>query len=154
MKNFSGNLKYKKPFRFKLKKGNRIERFYFKPFFGIIGIQSEVSGFLTFKEIEAGRIVLRRYLRLYDKLNIRKFLFDYKYKLKVNIFFYYPVTKKSVGIRMGKGKGNISFWNCVIKKGLILYEIRCLYLDNFLIECLNKCRERLSIKTRIIKLIY
>lgn len=33
------------------------------------------------------------------------------------------VTKKPLEVRMGKGKGGVSYWICRIKKGQVLYEI-------------------------------
>lgn len=33
------------------------------------------------------------------------------------------VTEKPLEVRMGKGKGSVSFWVCRIKKGQTLYEI-------------------------------
>ena len=33
-----------------------------------------------------------------------------------------PLTKKPQEVRMGKGKGNIKYWICLIKKGQVLYE--------------------------------
>ena len=34
-----------------------------------------------------------------------------------------PVSGKSVGVRMGKGKGSVSYWVCSIQSGQILYEM-------------------------------
>jgi large subunit ribosomal protein L16 len=33
------------------------------------------------------------------------------------------ISKKPREIRMGKGKGGVSFWACGIKRGQILYEV-------------------------------
>ena len=33
------------------------------------------------------------------------------------------VTEKPLEVRMGKGKGSVSYWVCRIKKGSLLYEI-------------------------------
>jgi ribosomal protein L16/L10AE len=54
---------------------------------------------------------------------------------------------------MGKGKGNLSYWACAIKKGEILFEISGLNYFKSL-NILNKSRTKLSIKTKIIKIIY
>ena len=34
-----------------------------------------------------------------------------------------PITKKPVGTRQGKGKGNVEAWVAVVKEGKILFEI-------------------------------
>lgn len=54
---------------------------------------------------------------------------------------------------MGKGKGNLLYWVCVIKKGEILFEISGLNYLKFL-NILNKFRMKLLIKIKIIKIIY
>ena len=54
---------------------------------------------------------------------------------------------------MGKGKGSISFWVSIIKKGQIIFEI---YGVNFLIakNILKKCSNQLPFKTKIVKIFY
>ena len=44
--------------------------------------------------------------------------------IKSNFFPNYPVTCKSAGIRMGKGKGNVNFWVFPVKKGRLLFETK------------------------------
>ena len=44
-------------------------------------------------------------------------------KVYVNIFPDTPITSKSIASRMGKGKGDIKNWVCLIKPGKILFEI-------------------------------
>lgn len=34
-----------------------------------------------------------------------------------------PVTKKPLGIRMGKGKGSIEFYACPVRPGQIIFEM-------------------------------
>jgi large subunit ribosomal protein L16 len=54
---------------------------------------------------------------------------------------------------MGKGKGQISYWVAIVKKGQIIFEISgLLNLNAFYL--LNKCKTKLPIKTKIIKIIY
>lgn len=43
--------------------------------------------------------------------------------LKVNGFPYIPITKKPIGLRMGKGVGNVELWVFPVKKGRILFEL-------------------------------
>jgi large subunit ribosomal protein L16 len=54
---------------------------------------------------------------------------------------------------MGKGKGNISFWIAIVKKGQIIFEICGIsYLKAKYL--FNKAKTKLPIKTRIIKNIF
>ena len=41
----------------------------------------------------------------------------------IHVFPHIPVTSKPTEVRMGKGKGNVSFWVCNVKPGKILFEI-------------------------------
>jgi large subunit ribosomal protein L16 len=44
-------------------------------------------------------------------------------RLWLHLFPHIPVTSKPTEVRMGKGKGNISYWAMPIKPGKILFEI-------------------------------
>nr|YP_010428242.1 ribosomal protein L16 [Prosopanche bonacinae]USN93691.1 ribosomal protein L16 [Prosopanche bonacinae] len=78
--------------------------------FGKFGIQALEPTWLTAKQIEAGRKVMTRYFKRGGKFWIR-------------IFPDKPITKRSVGKRMGSGKGSTENWVAVIKPGRILYEV-------------------------------
>ena len=78
--------------------------------FGDYGLQALSCGWLTARQIEAGRIALMRHIKRGGKLWIR-------------IFPDKPITKKPAETRMGKGKGAPEDWVAVIKPGRILYEM-------------------------------
>ena len=78
--------------------------------FGEFGLKSLENGWVKNTQIEAARVVLVRQLHKGGKLWIR-------------VFTDKPVTKKPAEIRMGKGKGEISHWVCVVKRGKILFEL-------------------------------
>lgn len=78
--------------------------------FGQYGLKSCHSGIMNAKTIEAVRRCIRRDLKRVGYLWIR-------------IFPDIPVTRKPAEVRMGKGKGNLSFWTCKIRPGQILYEM-------------------------------
>ncbi len=78
--------------------------------FGQYGLKSCRSGALSAKTIEAVRRCIRRDLKRVGFLWIR-------------CFPDIPVTRKPAEVRMGKGKGNVSFWTCKIRPGQILYEM-------------------------------
>jgi large subunit ribosomal protein L16 len=62
-------------------------------------------------------------------------------------------TKKSAGMRMGKGKGNKREWICPIKKGTVVYEVEC--LDKALvIKGLTKCGIKMPFTYNIVNTIY
>ena len=78
--------------------------------FGYFGLKALENGKISSRQIEAGRQAIRRKIRPNGKVWIR-------------MFPHLSVSKKSVSVRMGKGKGNISHWFCPVKQGQILYEI-------------------------------
>ena len=78
--------------------------------FGDFGVQSLESGWVTARQIEAGRIAATHFLHREGKVYIR-------------IFPDKPVSKKPLETRMGKGKGETAEWVAVVKPGTVLYEI-------------------------------
>jgi ribosomal protein L16/L10AE len=54
---------------------------------------------------------------------------------------------------MGKGKGNIAYWIASTKIGQILFEISGFDFEK-IVYILHKSKNKLPIKTRVIKLIY
>lgn len=132
-----------KPNQRKFKKNNKgrnntkIESKSNKLRFGIQGIQALEKGKITAKQIEA----IRRTITNFTKR---------KAKVWIRIFPDFPITQKPSEVRMGKGKGNVSYWVANVKPGRILYEIAG--ADNSLLEkaLLNTCK-KFPIKVRIIK---
>jgi len=78
--------------------------------FGDFGLKALECGYITDRQIEAGRIAINRYLKREGRLWIR--MFPDK-----------PVTKKPQETRMGKGKGAPDSWVVVVKPGRILFEM-------------------------------
>jgi len=64
--------------------------------FGSIGLKSISVGRLTFKQIESMYQLLKKRLKRVGQIFIT---------ISPNI----PITKKPIEVRMGKGKGNVSF---------------------------------------------
>jgi large subunit ribosomal protein L16 len=77
--------------------------------FASLGIQVLEHGFLTVKQIEAVRRTITGRLKRKGKVWIRAFP-------------DYPRTAKPKEVRMGRGKGNVDHWVCVVKPGKILFE--------------------------------
>jgi large subunit ribosomal protein L16 len=78
--------------------------------FGDYGLKALEPGWVTDRQIEAGRIAITRFIKRNGRIWVR--MFPDK-----------PVTKKPQETRMGKGKGAPEFWVVVIKPGRILYEM-------------------------------
>ena len=78
--------------------------------FGVIGLKATESGFISSRNIEAARQAINR------KLNR-------KGKLWVRVFPHYPITSRSIGARMGKGKGTLSHYSAKISGGTLLFEL-------------------------------
>jgi large subunit ribosomal protein L16 len=77
--------------------------------FGTFGIQAIEKGFLTAYQIEAIRRTITGRLKRKGKVWIRAFP-------------DYPRTAKPKEVRMGRGKGGVDHWVCVIKPGRVLFE--------------------------------
>ena len=78
--------------------------------FGDFALQALETGWVTARQIEAGRIAISRHVKRGGKVWIR-------------IFPDKPITKKPLETRMGKGKGAPEEWVCVVRPGKILFEM-------------------------------
>lgn len=78
--------------------------------FGEFGLKALENGWIKNTQIEAVRVIVARKLQGGGKFWIR-------------IFPHKSVTKKPAETRMGKGKGDISHWVAVVKRGAILFEL-------------------------------
>ena len=84
-------------------KGNRVKN-------GEFGMQALEPAWITSNQIEAARVAINRYLKRGGKLWIK-------------IFPDKPISKKPLGVRMGKGKGAPEYWVAVVKKQRVLFEL-------------------------------
>ncbi len=78
--------------------------------FGEFGLQTMEGGWITARQIEAGRVSATHYLHREGKVYIR-------------IFPDKPVSGKPLETRMGKGKGETANWVAVVKPGSVLFAI-------------------------------
>jgi len=129
--------KFKKPFgKFKLS-GFRLE-FNCKSDYDY-ALKSLTYGKLTSKEIESARRAIRKVTKKLGKIAIR-------------VYPYLPLTKKPAEVRMGKGKGSkIRDWVYPTRPGKTLFEISGIP-ETLGLLALNKAKEKLSIKCKIINL--
>jgi large subunit ribosomal protein L16 len=104
--------------------------------FGDYGLKATECGWVTAREIEAGRIAITRFIKRNGRIWIR--MFPDK-----------PITKKPQETRMGKGKGAPEAWVMVVKPGRILYEMEGIP-ESEAREALRLAAHKLSIGTRIV----
>jgi large subunit ribosomal protein L16 len=105
--------------------------------FGDYGLKAIECGWVTDREIEAGRIAITRFIKRNGRIWIR--LFPDK-----------PITKKPQETRMGKGKGAPEQWVAVVKPGRILYEMEGVP-ESDARDALRLAAHKLSIKTKFVK---
>jgi large subunit ribosomal protein L16 len=105
--------------------------------FGVFGLQALDRGWVTNRQIEAGRVAIMRHMKRNGKMWVR-------------IYPDKPITKKPLETRMGKGKGNPEGWVAVIKPGRILFELEGIS-EEMAKEALRLCSHKLPIATRFIK---
>lgn len=78
--------------------------------FGEYGLQTLESGWISARQIEAGRVAATHYLHREGRVFVR--LFPNK-----------PVSSKPLETRMGKGKGDPEYWVACVRTGRILFEL-------------------------------
>ncbi|HUU85018.1 MAG TPA: 50S ribosomal protein L16 [Phycisphaerae bacterium] len=78
--------------------------------YGDFGLQVLGAGWLTARQIEAGRVAATHFLHREGRVYIR-------------VFPHKPVSAKPLETRMGKGKGEPDHWVARVRTGMILYEI-------------------------------
>lgn len=100
-------MKYRKAQRGKIRgvahRGNTVS-------FGEYGLQSLEEGWLSARQIEAGRMSATHFLHREGRVYIR-------------VFPHKPVSAKPLETRMGKGKGEPEFYVAIVKEGTMLFEI-------------------------------
>jgi len=125
--------KHRKTFRVKYEgkaKGNT------KLHFGEYGLMAQEGAWITSNQIEAARVAMTRYMKRGGKVWI-------------NIFPHMPLTKKPIGTRQGKGKGNVEAWVAVVKEGKIMFEVAGVD-EATAREALRLASHKLPIKTKFV----
>ena len=103
---------------------------------GTYGLQAMEGAWITAKQIEAARVAMTRYMKRGGKV-------------WVNIFPHMPLTRKPLGTRQGKGKGNVEAWVAVVKAGKIMFEVDEVSED-VAREALRLASHKLPIKTKFV----
>jgi large subunit ribosomal protein L16 len=84
-------------------RGNRVS-------YGEFGLQALETGWMTARQIEAGRMTTSQFLQRQGRVYIR-------------VFPHKPVSTKPLETRMGKGKGEPEYYVAGIRPGTVVYEI-------------------------------
>lgn len=108
--------------------------------FGEFGLKTLENAWLKNTQIEACRVLLVRQLRRGGKLWIR-------------VFPDKSVTKKPAETRQGKGKGELSHWVCVIKRGKVLFELGGVP-EEFARSCFRLVAYKLPVQTKFVSRFY
>jgi len=103
---------------------------------GQYGLMATEGAWITANQIEAARVAMTRYMKRGGKVWI-------------NIFPHMPLTKKPLGTRQGKGKGNVEAWVAVVKSGKIMFEIADV-TEEVAREALRLAAHKLPIKTKFV----
>ena len=133
---FPKRIKYRRSMRGRMK-GIAISGSTFN--FGEYGLKSMECGWVTDRQIEAGRVAVVRSLKKGGKLWVK-------------IFPDKPVSKKPAETRMGGGKPGPEFWVAVVKPGRIIFELGGV-TEDIAKGALRLASYKLPVKTKFIKRI-
>ena len=104
--------------------------------FGEYGLQALGCGWVTSRQIEAGRVAIMRHVRRAGKMWIR-------------IFPDKPIGKKPAETRMGKGKSVPEEWVAVVRPGRVLFELGGVPLD-VAREAFRLAAHKLPVRSRFV----
>jgi large subunit ribosomal protein L16 len=105
--------------------------------FGEYGLKAMEAGWISERQIEAGRVAITRFVKRGGKIWIR-------------IFPDKPVTKKPAETRMGKGKGAPEGWVAVVRPGKIIYEMEGV-TEDLAQEAMRLAGHKLCVRTKFVR---
>lgn len=112
---------------------------YIFPKRGFYGLKVEETIRIKSNQIEAARKVIRK--------RIKK---RYRLLPKTGVFSDRVSTRKSSGIRMGKGKGNLDYWYTTAKAGRILFELSYQLPKGIAFKALKAASRKFASRCKII----
>jgi large subunit ribosomal protein L16 len=105
--------------------------------FGSFGLKAMEGSRITARQIESARRAITRKMKREGRVWIQ-------------VFPHVPVTAKPTEVRMGKGKGSVSYWAIPVKPGKVIFEV-----DGISIELAKQALKfgagKLPIKTKFIE---
>jgi len=132
--------KYNKGFCLNYTKIKQEPRLFDKGF--TYGIRANESGFLSLSQITTCYKSLSKAIKTAGRRKRKN-----KIKLFVNIDR--PMSAKSLGVRMGKGKGAINYWGCPIRKGQLIFQVKKQVRPRAVAHGLNQASIRFPFSTKI-----
>ncbi len=110
-------------------RGNRVS-------FGDFGLMSMEQGWLSAKEIEAGRVAAAHAMGTEGRLYIR-------------VFPHKSVSGKPAEVRMGQGKGEPEYYAAVVHPGTVLYEVAGVS-EEFARKVFNNMAHKMSLRCKMV----
>lgn len=104
--------------------------------FGDFGLQAVECGWLSSRQIESARRAMTRYIKRGGNIWIRAFPDK-------------PITRKPAETRMGSGKGSPEGWVCVVRPGMVLYEMQGV-TEEIAREAFRLAAHKLPMKTKLL----
>ena len=104
--------------------------------YGSYGLQSVDANRINARQIEAARQAMTRKIKRHGRVWIR-------------IFPHVPVTRKPVGVKMGKGKGSPEYYVAKVKPGTVLFEISSVS-EELAKEAMRLAAHKLPVRTKFI----
>jgi large subunit ribosomal protein L16 len=105
--------------------------------FGDFGLQCLDYGWISGRQIEAGRIAANRASGGQAKIWIR-------------IFPHKPVSAKPAETRMGKGKGEVDRWVAEVKPGTVMFELGGVSEDKAKVA-LKRIAHKMPVKVKLVR---
>ena len=105
--------------------------------FGDYGLQSLELGWITARQLEAGRVAISHFLAREGRLWVR-------------VFPHKSVTARPAETRMGTGKGEPEYWVAAVKPGTVVLEIGGVPEDAA-IQALGRAAHKLPLKMRLVR---
>ena len=105
--------------------------------FGEFGLQVLDRGFITARQLEAGRVAASHFMGGEGRIWVR-------------VFPWKPMSAKPAEVRMGTGKGDVEYWCSPVKPGTIIYEIGGIPEDAAR-TALNRIAHKLPMPVRLVK---
>ncbi len=104
--------------------------------FGDFGLQAIECGWLSSRQIESARRAMTRHIKRGGQIWIRAFPDK-------------SLTRKPAETRMGKGKGSPDSWVCVVRPGMMLYEMQGV-TEEIAREAFRLGAHKLPMRTKIV----
>lgn len=105
--------------------------------YGEFGLQALQPGRVNARHIEAGRVAASHFLQREGRVYIR-------------VFPHRPITAKPLEVRMGTGKGEVSYWTSLVKPGTVLFEVGGVSED-LAKACLARIAMKMPVRCRFLR---